>query len=115
MKGLSLLSVAVISVVALTVTVWWLIHTYGAVTLPRFSTTGPVVKNGVAVIVVCGKENKGVVHGTPPGFPPVNLPANYAPEPGTGTWAFRERGDCTVFYHHPPDASQREARQARAQ
>jgi hypothetical protein len=98
-----LASVAVISVVALTV--WWLVHANGSLTLPRFSTTGPVVRNGVAVIVACGKKN-GVEGNT--------AVTDYAPEPGTGTWAHRPRGDCTVWYHDPPRRQQREARQQRA-
>jgi hypothetical protein len=97
-----LASVAVISVVALTV--WWLVHANGSLTLPRFSTAGPVVRNGVAVIVACGKKSSvrrmdGI---------------GYAPEPRTGAWAHRSRGDCTVWYHVPPHRQQREARQQRA-
>jgi hypothetical protein len=99
-----LASVAVISVVALIV--WWLVHANGSLTLPRFSTTGPVVRNGVAVIVACGKKS---------GIEGVTGVMDYAPEPGTGTWAHRRRGDCTVWYHDPPRRQQREARQQRAQ
>jgi hypothetical protein len=72
--------------------------------LPRFSLTGPVVKNGVAVIVACGKKSSvRRMDGT-----------GYAPEPTTGTWAYRRRDDCTVWYHSPPGPEQRHARRQRA-
>ena len=62
-------------------------------TIPRFSTTGPVVRNGVAVIVACGKKS-----GLKQGFMAATA---YAPEARTGTWAYKRRGNCTVWYHHP--------------
>ena len=71
--------------------------------IPRISSTGPVVRNGVAAVMVCG-EKRGFMEAM-----------DYAPEPQTGTWAPVRKGDCTVWYHHPPDAIQREARQERAQ
>jgi hypothetical protein len=72
--------------------------------LPGISLTGPVVQNGVAVIVSCGKKSSiRRMDGT-----------GYAPEPGTGTWGYRRRGDCTVWYHSPPGAEQRHARRQRA-
>ena len=77
----------------------------GSLTIPRFSTDGPVVRNGVAVIVACGKKQ---------GFPGMKAAMDYAPEPRTGTWGSVRKGECTVWYHHPPDASQREARHQRA-
>jgi hypothetical protein len=76
-----------------------------SLTIPRFSTTGRVVRNGVAVIVACGK--KSGIEGMPKAM-------DYAPEPRTGTWAYRRRGDCTVWYHSPPGAEQRHARRQRA-
>jgi hypothetical protein len=99
------LAVVVVMVTAILV-VWWLVHANGSLTLPRFSTTGPVVRNGVAVIVACGK--KSGIEGMPKAM-------DYAPEPRTGTWAHRRRGDCTVWYHDPPRRQQREARQQRAE
>ena len=70
--------------------------------IPRLSSDGPVVRNGVAAIVACGKKR---------GFQVVGA----APESGTGTWGVERRGECNVYYHHPPEATQREARQQRAQ
>jgi hypothetical protein len=86
--------------------VGWLILVNGSLILPRFSAAGPVVRNGVAVVVVCGKK-RGVEEGSA-------AVADYAPEPRTGVWADRQRGDCTVWYHLPPERQQREARQDRA-
>jgi hypothetical protein len=68
--------------------------------IPRPST-GSLVENGVAVIVACGKKR---------GFGAVGS----APEPRTGTWSFERRGVCKVYYHHPPDAYQREQHHQRA-
>ena len=62
---------------------------------------GPVVENGVAAIVACGEKR---------GFEVVRS----APEPRTGTWDVERRGDCNIYYHHPPDAYQREQRHQRA-
>ena len=78
-------------------------------TIPRFTTEGPVVRNGVAAVVVCGKKSgsmntKGMM-----------AAAEHAPEPRTGTWWDVQRGDCTVWYHRPPDATQRFNRHERAQ
>jgi len=61
-----------------------------------------VVRNGVVAVVACGKKR---------GFEVVSA----APEPRTGTWGVERKGECNVYYHHPPDASQREARHQRAQ
>ena len=74
-------------------------------TIPRFSSGGPVVRNGVAVIVACGKKQ---------GFRGMEA-MDYAHEPRTGTWSPERRGDCTVWYHHPPDDFQREQRHQRAE
>jgi hypothetical protein len=74
-------------------------------TIPRFSTEGPVVRNGVAVIVACGKKS---------GFERMGAAMDYAPEPGTGGWWPERRGGCTVWYHRPPGLEQRVARQQRA-
>ena len=76
-------------------------------TIPRFSTEGPVVRNGVAV-VVCGDKQRGVEKG-------LMAVGKYAPEPRTGTWAPQRRGDCTVWYHRPPGFEQRHNRHGRAQ
>lgn len=69
--------------------------------LPSLAS-GSLVENGVAVIVACG-EKRGLTA------------VDSAPEPRTGTWEIERRGACKVYYHHPPDAYQREARQQRAQ
>src|SRR5215211_509840 len=57
--------------------------------IPRLSSDGPVVKNGVAVIMACGKKRGFEVVGS-------------APEPRTGTWGVERRGACNVYYHHRP-------------
>ena len=71
-------------------------------TIPRFTTEGPVVRNGAAVVVACGKK-RGLLEST-----------KYAPEPRTGGWGPERRGECTVWYHRPPLPQQRENRQERA-
>jgi len=75
-------------------------------TIPRFSSEGPVVRNGVAVVVACGKK-RGIEKG-------LMAAAKYAPEPRTGGWWPERRGNCTVWYHRPLDWHQRIARQERA-
>ena len=75
-------------------------------TIPRFSTEGPVVRNGVAVVVACGKK-RGIEKG-------LMAATKYAPEPRTGTWWPERRGDCAVWYHNPPGMEQRLARHERA-
>ena len=91
------------AIVAILVVGWLLLP---SLTIPRFSTAGPVVRNGVAVIVACGKKSgiKGMISAM-----------DYAPEPRTGTWANERRGECTVWYHSPPGPDQRHARRQRAQ
>jgi hypothetical protein len=73
--------------------------------MPR-TTVGPLVENGVAVVVACGKKR---------GLEGLDAAADYVPEPRTGTWRNERRGDCTVWYHHPPDAEQRENRHLRVE
>jgi hypothetical protein len=73
--------------------------------IPRISSTGPVVRNGVAAVMVCGEKRE---------FEGMYKAMKYVPEPGTGTWAPERRGECTVWYHHPPGWEQRHARQQRA-
>jgi hypothetical protein len=74
-------------------------------TIPRFTTEGPVVRNGAAVIVACGKKQ---------GIAGMDTAMRYADEPGTGGWWNVRRGDCTVWYHRPPGPEQRSNRQERA-
>ena len=82
---------------------WWVPATSELVPpTPRLSSDGPVVRNGVVAIVACGKKR---------GFEVVGA----APESRTDTWGVERKGECNVYYHHPPDASQREARHQRAQ
>jgi hypothetical protein len=67
--------------------------------VPRFTSEGPVVRNGVAAVVVCGKKRgfeEGLIAAT-----------KYAPEPRTGGWWPARKGECTTWYHRPPDAIQR--------
>jgi hypothetical protein len=87
---------------AILVVAGWLL--LGSLTIPRFSTEGPVVRNGVAVIVACGKKQ---------GFRGMEA-MDYAHEPRTGGWWPERRGDCTVWYHRPPLEEQRENRHERA-
>jgi hypothetical protein len=64
-----------------------------------------VVRNGVAVIVACGKKrsHQGMYEAM-----------DYVPEPRTGGWWPERRGSCTVWYHRPPGLEQRVNRQERA-
>jgi hypothetical protein len=77
-------------------------------TIPRFSTEGTVVRNGVAVVVVCGEKQRGVDKG-------LIAVGKYAPEPRTGGWWPVHRGECTIWYHRPPGMEQRLARHERAE
>jgi hypothetical protein len=79
-------------------------------TIPRFTTEGPVVRNGVAVIVLCG-ENNGTAMQRMKGL---YAARDYVPEPRTGGWLPVEKGSCTVWYHRPPGVEQRVARHQRA-
>jgi hypothetical protein len=76
-----------------------------ALTIPRFTAEGPVVRNGTAVVVACGKKRG--IHG-------MGAAMKYAHEPRTGGWWPVREGECTTWYHRPPDAIQRENRQERA-
>jgi len=92
-----------VGVVVLLLGPWWIPATSELVPpTPRLSSDGPVVRNGVAAIVACGKKR---------GFEVVSA----APEVRTGTWGVEKTDECNVYYHHPPEASQREARHQRAQ
>jgi hypothetical protein len=110
-RAFRVLALAVL-VGAIVVVGWLLIGPL--LTIPRFSTDGPVVRNGVAAVMVCGKKR-------PSGpmdaafFERMDAATKYAPEPQTGTWGHEERGSCTVFYHHPPGFEQRQNRHERAQ
>jgi len=101
LRALRALAVPV-AIVAILVVGWLL---FGALTIPRISSTGPVVRNGVAAVMVCGKK-RGIVG--------LDAAMDYVPEPRTGTWAPMRKGECTVWYHHPPDWHQRLARHQRA-
>src|SRR5215212_5394950 len=105
LRGLRVLRVVAVSVLigAVLVAGWLLIGPL--LTIPRISSTGPVVRNGVAVVVACGKKQ---------GMAGIDEAARYADEPRTGTWDHVQQGECTVWYHHPPDLGQRHARHQRA-
>ena len=85
-------------------------------TIPRFTTEGPVVRNGVAAITVCGKKAgsaaRSIMRG---GMKGLDAAMEYVPEPRTGTWwpVRGEASDCVTWYHRPPDAPQRYNRQLR--
>jgi hypothetical protein len=101
-RVLRVLAAPVLIVAILAVGGWLLL---GSLTIPRVSTTGPVVRNGVAAIVACGEKR---------GLEGMDTAMDYVPEPRTGTWAPERRGECTVWHHHPPDWHQRLARHQRA-
>ena len=74
--------------------------------MPRLSSEGPVVRNGVAAVVACGEKR---------GLKGMDAAMAYVDEPRTGTWSARREGECTIWEHRPPDAYQREQRHLRAQ
>jgi hypothetical protein len=75
--------------------------------IPMPGPFGPqVVENGVAAVVACGKKR---------GLEGLDAATAYVPEPRTGGWSPNRWGDCTIWYHHPPDAEQRENRHQRAE
>jgi len=86
-------------------------------TIPRFTTEGPVVRNGVAAVMVCGKKSapEGSGRFTARETKGLDAATKYAPEPRTGGWWPVRKGECTVWYHRPPDATQRYNRHERAQ
>ena len=92
-----------VAIGAILVVAGWLL--LGPLTIPRFSTEGPVVRNGVAVVVACGKKR---------GLEGFEDATDSASEPPTGTWSAEKWGNCAIWYHHPPDAEQRENRHQRA-
>jgi hypothetical protein len=103
---LRVLRVLAVAVAIVAILVGWLLlgspTTSGANPPTLGTSAGPLVENGVAAIVACGEKR---------GFEVVSA----APEPRTGTWSREKRGECTVWYHHPPDEIQRENRHQRAQ
>jgi hypothetical protein len=102
---------------AIVVAGWLLIGpSFAMLTIPRFSTDGPVVRNGVVAVMVCGeKRTSGRMDAA--FLERMDAAMDYVPEPQTGTWGHSEaeRGRCTVFYHHPPDFEQRQNHHERAQ
>jgi hypothetical protein len=103
LRGLRLLAVPML-IGAIVLAGWLLIATLKASLLippvPRFTSEGPVVRNGVAAVVACGKKR--------------SLGPMIAPEPRTGGWWPDQRGDCTTWYHRPPGLEQRLNRNERA-
>ena len=104
-RRLRVIRVLVPVVIGGVVVLGWLLYKPIAPTPLLNSHEGPVVKNGVAAIVVCGNKRDGMVGSA----------MDIAPEPQTGGWSVEPRGTCDVYYHHPPDAIQRENRQERAE
>ena len=92
----------------------WLLPDW--LTIPRVSTEGPVVRNGVAAVVVCGKKSarEGSGRFTAREMKGLEAATAYAPEPRTGGWWLERRGSCTVWYHRPPGLEQRFNRHERA-
>ena len=89
----------------------WLL--FGTLTIPRFTSEGPVVRNGVAAVMVCGEKRGGPYSRS--GLEGMDAAMDYVPEPRTGTWWPVREGECTTWYHRPPDATQRANRHERAQ
>ena len=106
LRRLRVLTVPVL-IGAILVAGWLLVGS--SLTIPRFTTEGPVVRNGVAAVVVCGKKSGSM---NEKGMMAVS---EQAPEPRTGGWWPARRGECTVWYHRPPGLEQRFNRHQRAQ
>ena len=109
LRRLRMLAAPVLVGAILVVSAWLLVGS--SLTIPRFSTDGPVVRNGVAAVMVCG-EKRGTA---PHGLEGLDAAMKYVPEPRTGSWGPPVRkGDCDIWYHRPPGMEQRQARQERA-
>ena len=89
--------------------VGWLVFV-PLLTIPRFTTEGPVVRNGVAAVMVCGKNNGTAMQR----MKGLYAARDYVPEPRTGGWWPEIKGECTIWYHRPPGVEQRVARHQRA-
>jgi hypothetical protein len=105
MRRLRVFHVLVPAVIGGIIVVGWFLYKPIAPTPLLNSDEGPVVKNGVAAIVVCGNKRDGMLGSA----------TNLAPEPQTGAWSMESKGTCDIYYHHPPEATQRENRQERAE
>ena len=64
--------------------------------IPPFAAESPVVRNGVAAVVVCGNKREGTL-----GLLEEGVISNIAPEAQTATWSIEERGRCEIYYQHP--------------
>jgi hypothetical protein len=53
---------------------------------------GPLVSSGTAMVMVCGAEGDGFMQAT------------NVPDARIGTWSREKRGECDIWYHHPPGA-----------
>jgi len=93
LRELRPLAMPMLSVGAILVFGGWLflasLSSSGPAPLPARPPDGPLVENGVAAIVSCGKRQSFM-----------EATANAA-EPQTGTWSPSRRGHCTVWLHHP--------------
>ena len=97
MRGYGLLRVLVVpslGLAAIVVVGWFLISSL----LPPYLSppAGPVVKNGVAAVVVCGNKRQGTL-----GLLEEGVISDIAPEAQTATWSIEERGRCEIYYQHP--------------
>jgi hypothetical protein len=90
----------------------WLLVSPLLAPMPLLSSHGPVVRNGVAAVMVCG-EKVGRPY-SPGGLEGMDAAMKYVPEPRTGTWWPVREDECTTWYHRPPDAIQRANRHERA-
>jgi len=105
-RRLRVFHVLVPAVIGGIVVLGWFLYNPIASTPLLNSHEGPVVKNGVAAIVVCGNKRDGMLG---------SAIEDLAPEPRTGTWSLESRDGCDYYYHHPPNAEQRKNRQERAE
>jgi len=106
LAGVAIGAILVVGVAKLYFGPWWVPASSELIPpVPRLSEGGPVVRNGVAVVVACGKKQ---------GTLKMGAAMKHVPEPRTGTWWPEKKGECTLWYHRPPDGTQREARQERS-
>ena len=75
-------------VVALAVAGWFLLGSWMILRPP--ASEGPLVRNGVAAVVVCGGDSD---------FETQYEALDYVPRPSTGVWDVEYKGDCTVWFH----------------
>ena len=86
-RRLRLLAV-VLLIGAIVVVGWYVLGPW--VIIPPFAAESPLVRNGVAAVVVCGGQSD---------FETQYEALDYAPRPNTGVWQAERKGECTVWFH----------------